>query len=214
MELETLSGAKRRVIDHLKRSGPAAAGTIARALGLTAVAVRQHLQGLEAQQLVAPQPQAPAGRGRPVVHWSLTDTASSLFPDRHAELTVGLIAAAREAFGQEGLDRLIEVRARDQVAEYRQLMPADLPLADRLERLARQRTAEGYMAEVTRDEAGELLLVEHHCPICEAARQCTGLCASELRVFRDSLGKEVEVERTRHLLKESDRCVYRIRRRG
>ena len=124
-----------------------------------------------------------------------------------------MIEAARETFGQEGLDRLIEVRARDQVREYRQRLPQDLPLADRVRRLAEQRTAEGYMAEVVADESGELVLIEHHCPICAAARRCVGLCAAELQVFRQSLGDDVEVERTRHLLDADDRCAYRIRRR-
>lgn len=213
MEPVTLSDAKRRVVDHLKHSGPVAAGPIARALGLTVVAVRQHLQSLEALGLVEPRQQAPAGRGRPSIHWSLTQAAATLFPDRHADLTVGLIEAARQAFGPEGLDRLIELRARDQVEEYRQWLPQDLPLAERVQRLADQRTAEGYMAEVAADESDGLVLIEHHCPICEAARRCVGLCAAELQVFRESLGEDVEVERTRHLLSGSDRCAYRIRRR-
>ena len=77
--------------------------------------------------------------------------------------------------------------------------------------LAEQRTAEGYMAEVVRDASGDLTLIEHHCPICDAAKRCVGICAAELAVFRRSLGDEVEVERTRHLLTDSDRCAYRIR---
>ncbi|MEM7350639.1 MAG: helix-turn-helix domain-containing protein [Acidobacteriota bacterium] len=213
MEPEALSEAKRRVIDQLKRSGPVAAGAVAKALGLTVVAVRQHLQALEAQGLVEPRPQAPSGRGRPSIHWALLPAADTLFPDRHADLTVGLIEAAREAFGQAGLDRLIEVRARDQTKEYQRLLPRRLPLAKRVQRLADQRTAEGYMAEVAADDSGDLLLIEHHCPICEAARRCVGLCAAELEVFQKSLGDDVEVERARHLLSDGDRCVYRIRRR-
>jgi predicted ArsR family transcriptional regulator len=35
----------------------------------------------------------------------------------------------------------------------------------------------------------------------------------ELQVFREALGEGVEVERTQHLLADSDRCAYRIRER-
>ncbi len=213
MESEVLSEAKRRVVDQLKLEGPVTANTIARTLGLTTVAVRQHLQGLEDQDLVEAHTQPPQGRGRPAIYWSLTRAADSLFPDGHAELTVGLIEAAREAFGEVGLQRLIEVRAQAQSADYQRKIPRDLPLPERLLRLADQRTAEGYMAEVVETVANDWLLVEHHCPICEAAQQCSGLCAGELRVFRETLGDDVEVERTRHLLKEDDRCVYRVRMR-
>ncbi len=90
-------------------------------------------------------------------------------------------------------------------------MPGEqAPLKKRLEALAAQRTAEGYMAEALEQDDGSLLLVEHHCPICEAARSCTGLCSTELDVFRRTLGKKVRVERVRHLLSGSDRCAYRV----
>ncbi len=211
MSLEPLSEAKRRMLDHLKHQGPTTAGAIAKVLGLTTVAVRQHLQVLEAQELVQQRTQPPRGRGRPSVHWSLTRASDGLFPDRHAELTVGLIEAAREAFGEAGLDRLIQIRSGNQLREYQRLVPSDRPLAERLQRLADQRTAEGYMAEVVPDGPDAYLLVEHHCPICAAARKCLGLCATELSVFRDTLGEDIEVERVRHLLAEDDRCAYRVR---
>ncbi len=211
MKTETLTDAKRRLLELLKRLGPATAGSLAKQLGLTVVAVRQHLQALEKSGLVAAQKQPPRGRGRPSVLWSLTELSAEIFPDHHAELTVGLIEAAREAFGAEGLKRMIEVRAREQVADYRRRLPAaSAPLKQRLEALAERRSAEGYMAEALEQDDGSLLLVEHHCPICEAVKSCTGLCAAELDVFRRSLGQKVRVDRVQHLLSGGDRCAYRV----
>lgn len=67
------------------------------------------------------------------------------------------------------------------------------------------------MAAVSEEPAGRgLLLVENHCPICTAARVCQGFCRSELEVFRDVLGPEVEVERVEHVLAGGRRCAYRI----
>ena len=68
------------------------------------------------------------------------------------------------------------------------------------------------MAEVVED-CGSYVLVEHHCPICIAARSCLGFCGAELRLFRDALGDGVTVERTEHLLAEGIRCSYRITHR-
>ena len=70
-----------------------------------------------------------------------------------------------------------------------------------------------YMAEVVQERPGQYLLIEHHCPICDAARECTGLCRAELEVFRAALGGGADVERTTHMLSDGDRCVYRIRAR-
>ncbi len=213
METESLSVAKRRVVNHLKRSGPEAAGNIADELGLTPVAIRQHLQGLEVLGLVEPHRQPPRGRGRPSIHWSLTAAADELFPDHHAKLAVELFEAVRETFGEEGLARLLEVRERRQKESLRGRIHLRAPLGHRLEQLAAHLSAEGFMAELVEESDG-YLLVEHHCPICEAARTCDALCHSELAIFRHCLGEDVEVERIQHVLDGDDRCVYRIHPRS
>ncbi len=206
-----MTRAKRRFLDRLKRGGPATADELAEATRLTGVAVRQHLAALRQLGLVRSRKRAPAGRGRPAEVWSLTELAHSLFPDRHSELTVGLIDAVRQAVGEEGLNRVVDVRAAEQVATYRARLPSPrASLKRRVESLADLRTAEGYMAEVVPDGAGSYLLIEHHCPICEAATSCIGLCNAELSVFQQAFGPDVSVERTQHLLSGDERCVYRI----
>jgi len=207
---EPVTVAKRRVLEILKRLGATPASAIARHLDLTDVAVRQHLAALEGQGLGEPTRTPPTGRGRPSAAWSLTELADQLFPDRHAELTVGLISATRRALGPKGLDKVVAARGAEQLRGYRRaLPPKSASLKKRVEALAAQRSAEGYMAEVRREKGG-FLLVEHHCPICDAARTCQGLCASELEVFRMYLGSGVKIERVEHLLSEGERCAYRI----
>jgi len=208
----TLTDAKRRVLERLKRAGPATAGALAEELGLTDVAVRQHLAALQEHGLVGQRTSRPRGPGRPAVTWSLTPLANDLFPDRHADLTVELIEATRQAVGDEGLQRVIAARTAEQLSAYEKSIGRRKRVRDRVEALARQRTAEGYMAEVVED-AGGLFLVENHCPICDAARACVGFCRSELELFQQALGDDVTVERTEHLLSGDRRCVYRISRR-
>lgn len=205
-----LTDAKMALIELIKRQGPIDATNIANQMGLTDVAVRQHLAVLEERAIVEPTLQPPKGRGRPTTIWGLTQIAAELFPDRHADLTVDLINATRKALGEEGLLKVIEVRAKDQVKSYRKLLPVGGTLKKRVEALARQRSAEGYMAEVIKEKPGTFLLIEHHCPICEAAQTCQGLCAAELDVFKRVLGRGVRIERIQHLLSNGDRCVYRI----
>ena len=73
------------------------------------------------------------------------------------------------------------------------------------------RTAEGYLAEAVPQGDGAVLLVEHHCPIADAARSCSGFCQGELELFRKVLGDDVVIERTQHLMAGDQRCAYRIR---
>jgi predicted ArsR family transcriptional regulator len=84
-----------------------------------------------------------------------------------------------------------------------------LTLAQKVARLAELRSAEGYMAEA-RDEDGQLLLVENHCPICVAATRCQNFCRSELAIFEAALGPGVAVERIDHIVSGARRCAYRI----
>ena len=217
-----LTPAKKRVLELIKRSGPCTPAELANELGHTEVALRQHLQALLEEGWVREGRRPAKGRGRPATEWALTEASQALFPDRHGDLTVQLIEAARDSFGDQGLSKLLESRLHTQVELYRRELPGEeASWQERTEALARRRTSEGYMAEVrTATEMGfppgdaspsELYLLEHHCPICEAARSCVGLCARELELFGSYLGPEVEIERVRHLLAEGDRCVYRIR---
>ncbi len=82
-------------------------------------------------------------------------------------------------------------------------------LDERMARLARLRTAEGYMAEAVRHDDGTYIFVENHCPICAAAAACQGFCRSELALFARLLAP-AEIERSEHLLAGSRRCCYQV----
>ena len=108
---------------------------------------------------------------------------------------------------------MLGTRAKAQEASYSMALPdpETTPLAERIARLAEVRTAEGYLAEAVAEPDGAMLLVEHHCPIADAARSCSGFCQSELELFRRVLGDDVVVERTQHLMAGDQRCAYRVR---
>lgn len=201
---------KRAVLGVLKRRGPCEAQEIAAELGVTAMAVRQHLYALEDEGLVsfAAAPKT-GGRGRPSKLWRAETQADALFADAHAELSVELIGNIRSVFGERGLSKLIEKRTEQQTASYRAALATAQTLREKVKRLARLRSEAGYMAEAVADGAG-FLLIENHCPISRAATACTGLCRQELEVFRAALGQEFVIERTDHILAGARRCAYTI----
>jgi predicted ArsR family transcriptional regulator len=211
MPAETPSG-RAAVLALVKREGPVAADALAARLQLTPMAVRQHLQGLEAEGVVErTEAERQGGRGRPASLWRATPAADARFDDAHADLSAELIGQVRRAFGEEGLDRLLALRTADQAARYRPEVAAQPTLHARLAALAAIREREGYMAEVRDDpESGGFLLLEHHCPICAAARLCTGLCREELALFSGVLGQGVKVQRLSHILAGAGRCAYRV----
>lgn len=200
---------RRAIAQLLKQDGSLDAETLATRLGITAMAVRQHLYALQDEQLVTYQ-EEPRPMGRPAKLWHLTPAADRLFPDGYAELTLSFIHSIQEAFGEAGLERLLEIRTRDQIEVYAQKLKNQRSLKQRLKTLAELRTHEGYMADVQAQADGSFLLVENHCPICAAATACTGLCDKELETFQSVLGDGVDIQRVEHIVAGARRCAYRI----
>jgi predicted ArsR family transcriptional regulator len=206
---ETAVRTRRAIVQLLKQEGSLDAETLATRLEITAMAVRQHLYALQDEQLLTYQEQ-PRPMGRPAKLWQLTPAADRLFPDGYAELTLSLINSVKEAFGEAGLDRLLEIRTRQQLEAYDQQIKGKRSLKQRLKKLAEIRTNEGYMADVQAQADGSFLLVENHCPICAAATACTGLCAKELETFQSVLGDKVDIQRVEHIIAGERRCAYQI----
>jgi predicted ArsR family transcriptional regulator len=199
---------RRRIVKLLKTEGAMDSASLARYLSVTPMAVRQHLYTLQREKLVSAE-ERPIPVGRPAKFWQLTKDADRLFPDAYAELNAALITSVQDAFGADGMARLLEARSTRQRADYASRIPQMAPLSVKVRQLARMRTDEGYMAEVKRDGKG-FLFVENHCPICAAATACQGFCATELDLFRSALGPGVTVERAEHILSGDRRCAYRI----
>ncbi len=198
------------VRELLVREGPISADSAADRLAITPMAVRQHLYALEEAGDAAFVEQA-RPRGRPVKLWRATPAAGAHFADGHSALAADLIVQMKKAFGEEGLDRLLKLRNAELEKMYRAKTDKAHSLKARLEALAAIRSAEGYMAEVKREpQTGHWLLVENHCPVCAAARLCTGLCREELALFHRVLGKDVKVERLTHIIEGAGRCAYRV----
>jgi predicted ArsR family transcriptional regulator len=209
-QAQPLSAARGAVLSLLQREGPISADALAERLQLTAMAVRLHLGALLLEDLAAFETEA-RPRGRPVQMWRATAKAAAQFADTHSALAVDLIHQMKKAFGEAGMDRILSLRTAEQEKAYRGKTDAACSLKGKLDRLAKIRTAEGYMAEVRRDpESGGWLFVENHCPICAAARICTGLCREELALFHRVLGKDIKVERLSHILAGAGRCAYRV----
>jgi len=199
-----------QILFLLKTRGPKTAQQLADMLELTSMGARRHLEAAGEKGLVTFEDVAEKV-GRPSRRWLLTDAGHARFPDRHADLTLQLITQVRALFGEEGMNKLIGARELASEAFYREAIDDHAPLKDKVNALALARDVEGYMAEVEEKGDGSLLLVENHCPICAAARECQSFCRSELDVFQRVLGANCKVERAEHILAGARRCAYIIR---
>ncbi len=195
-----------RALEVLKVKGPLALIPLSQELGITTEGARFNLLKLAAEGLVESSTMV-KGRGRPQQIWSLTKAGHSKFPVLYQEVTVKLIETIRDVFGDEGMTAVLAHSAEDLTAKYAQLMADAKSLEERVKKLAEIRDKEGYMARYEKIEDG-FLLIEDHCPVCEAASICQKFCSTELQVFQALLG--TKIKRIEHLFSGGRRCVYQI----
>lgn len=198
-----------KILQTIKREGAVTAKQLADALDMTTMGARQHLQTLENDDLLTFE-DLKVKVGRPTRHWSLTKKGHAQFSDRHSELTIQVIEAVENLFGQEGLQKVADERETKTLAHYQEELSFCSDSLAKLKRLVELRQQDGYMAELEKTDCG-YLLIENHCPICKAATRCPSLCRSELAIFQTLLGDELSVERTEHIVAGQRRCVYQIK---
>jgi predicted ArsR family transcriptional regulator len=205
-----LSTSQLNLLNRLKTRGPQSVKILSTQLYMTTMGIRQHLLDLQSKGLVVQSDAEKQTRGRPLHLWALTKAGHERYPDSHAQVTVELINVIRESFGEDGLNKVISQRGEQATSSYQKALaklPADL--ASRIAGLAQLRSSEGYMAEVRLLPDG-WLLIENHCPICSAAKECQQFCKTELDTFQAVLGTQASVERVDHLLAGARRCAYKV----
>ena len=204
------SKSQQQIMQRLKTRGPQSVKILSKQLDMTTMGVRQHLTDLESKGVIGQTGEEKQNRGRPVHLWKLSEKGHGHFPDAHSQVTLELIDVIRTTLGEESLHQLIDHRASQIQANYQQALDAaDADLPSRIECLVKLRTEEGYMAEIRLLPDG-WLLIENHCPICSAAKECQQFCNSELSMFQELFSDLASISRVDHLLAGARRCAYKV----
>jgi predicted ArsR family transcriptional regulator len=179
---------------------------------MTTMGARQHLQDLANKGYVQATTTAEKQtRGRPVHFWSLTQRGHSHYPDGHKDIAIELINLLSEDQHSDLLASLVRRRSEQQRSHYANALAEAQPnTADRLRKLARLRSDEGYMAEVRLLPDG-WLFIENHCPIAAAAKSCSSFCSSERDTFQQLLGDDMSVDQVDHLMAGARRCSFKVK---
>jgi predicted ArsR family transcriptional regulator len=198
---------RHEILTLLKRRGPLCADELAMALGMSGVAVRQHLDALETDGLVSATVER-RRKGRPRHLFALTEAADDCFPNNYHVLAAGLMEQVVEQDGIGKLESLLEGHC-NRVLEQQLPSFAGKELKGRLEALARLQDERGHMAELEEREDGSFCLQQFHCPLCRVARQFPQICERELELFGRLL--EADVTHEQHRLHGDRICSFLIR---
>jgi len=222
--LAELPATRRELLVNLRKQGEARAEELAEQLDVTVSAVRQHLQGLAAADLVAHREER-TGPGRPRHVYRLAPAAEALFPRSYGELTVELL----DYIGDEDPElvaRAFERRRRARVERTRDRL-AGLAFDERVAEVAKVLDEDGYLAEVERLPAREedggsgdagapapagWRILEHNCAILAVAQRYGHACGAEIAFLREVL-PDADVTRVSHILTGAHACAYDVRPR-
>jgi predicted ArsR family transcriptional regulator len=178
-----------RVARVLLQEGPRTASSLAESLGLSAQAVRRHLDQLTDEGLIdsgerPPFGPAPArGRGRPPRVYFLTEAGQEVFEKSYDDLAVAAMRFMAEHGGEEQIDAFAQHRAHSLEQRY---------AGSDLEQLAARMTLDGYAATAAEGADGEPgQLCQHHCPVGHVAAEFPQLCDAEAAAIGRILGRHV-----------------------
>lgn len=200
---------KEKILDLLKWNGPTSQEHLASKLDLSTMAVSKHLTEFQKQDLVDFDEERQE-RGRPIKIWKLTEESQSHFPDNHPQFASSLWESAAEVLGQDAIQKVLVNHTQKKINEYQSKITADLPLQEKVEILSQLRKEEGYMSSYEVIDETSFILSEHNCPICTLASNCQEFCGSEIDLFQEVLGQDINITREDHIQAGSHRCSYKI----
>ncbi len=198
----TTKTTRQKVMHAVLAHGPVSAATIGKKLGLTAAAVRRHLDALEEEGLVEVKVVSGSqrGAGRPSRRYVVTHEGQVQLGDDYLDVATDAMSALVELGGQEALRGFarqyfhrIEKRFYEELVEGATLNDRIHTLTSVLEELGFAATTRraGRTAKVTTLRAAQIC--QGHCPIQELAGRFPQFCEEETDVFARLL--EVDVRR-------------------
>jgi len=178
---------RQRIIDILRSRGQATVDELAKEVGLTPMAVRHHLNVLQADDLImilrTKQQHRP---GRPIQVYGLTNKARKLYPQQYIQLTDLLIDEIAEQVGPKGVKDIF-LGIADRLATEAPPLAADTPTEARLNALVDYLHTKGFVAE-WQIEDGRYTLCHYDCPYRQFAKSHPDVCLLDKKLITTFVG--------------------------
>jgi len=188
------------VAASLLTDGPATASQLAGRIGISATAVRRHLDTLLSDGLVTaterpPYGPTPArGRGRPARTFALTEQGRAQFPAEYDTLASDALAFVEQVGGPDAVAAFAEARGAALEERLRAILGADWQRAGDSEQVSAFAAALGELGFATSIDPAPagVQVCQHHCPVAHVAGQYPQLCEAETEAFAHLLGRHVQ----------------------
>ncbi len=206
--MEVYGDRRKQLMRHLLRNKSGASiDELARALGVTRTAVRQHLAALSRDALIAPGAERATG-GRPERLFVLTQAGREAFPRHYSWFARLLIEAIAREHGTSGLRVRLGRIAAAVVAEMRPGSPVKESRRQKVEKASRMMDELGYDARTGKDLAGAPTIEADNCVFHELAMKNPEVCQFDLSLLSGLTGSKVDL--TECMAKGGHVCRFRF----
>jgi predicted ArsR family transcriptional regulator len=199
---------RQKIVELLKERGRATVEELADAVGLTQMAVRHHLNVLQAENLVAASSvRRKSHPGRPQQLYALTEAANELFPEEYYHLADYLLDEVKASLGKAGLDELLRRIASRMAAEAPPMRPRQR-LEEQLDWAVQFLGQKGFTArwEVAGDKTIFIRMLT--CPYRQIAREHNEVCHLDMQIIKEMLN--VDPVRLTCMANGDEYCTYRV----
>lgn len=194
---------RQAVLQALQLMGRASVNDLAESVGVKAVTVRHHLNGLLADGLVQVEEQRQPV-GRPLHYYSLSAQGRAGLPQQYNLLIGKLLDQMKVSLSPSMVNKLMDSLA-DAIAQDIREEVADLEPHQRMRHLIEILEREGFVAHWQQTDEG-IRLVEIQCPYYNVGQRHPEICQIDETLIRTAL--DAEVKRNSCLLTGDNVCTY------
>lgn len=196
----------------LKILGSSGLEELSKMMKISRMGVHKHLADLQDRGLVQ-SIEVRKGVGRPIMQYSLTSIGSSTFPKAYGQIATFALDYIEKRMGKTAVDDVLRERQGELLDKYHDILK-DLDFEQKVNRLAKLRDEEGYIAESRKmDKKGENhVLLEYNCPIIMIAEKHWQACATETELFEKVLDADIKV--THRAAKGDSICKFKIKKKN
>jgi predicted ArsR family transcriptional regulator len=193
---------RERVLNVVLTQGPVSAARVGEVLGLTAAAVRRHLDVLSDEGAVEVKlVSGNRGAGRPSRRYVISHAGQSRLGNDYLEVAAQALHHLNEVGGADAVRSVARDRFAAVEGRYREAIGTTANLKDRTAALARVLDDEGFAASVRnvgqqgaptgRSTLRAAQICQGHCPLQELAADFPEFCEEETELFARLLGVDV-----------------------
>ena len=202
-----MQATRQQIIEFLKEKGRATVEELAATVNLTPMAVRHHLNVLQAENLISSSAiRRQTGPGRPSQVYQLTKAAAELFPEDYYGLTDSLLVELANQLGQAGVQQIFSNIAQ-RLANEAPPPRVNQTFEERLDEVIAFLSAKGFVVDW---EAGEnnYMIHAYSCPYRQVAKDHAEVCLLDKQIISSMLA--TTPTRIACLTTNDDHCTYRI----